>query len=59
MTPIINFLKNDVPPEDKILTRKLKNKVAKYCIINDRLYRKNSFLSFVLYVGLRDVDYAH
>lgn len=35
MTPIINFLKNDIFPEDKIQVWKIRHKLAKYYVVND------------------------
>lgn len=40
-THIINFLKNDVIPKDKIQTQKIKYKMAKYYIVNEQLYRRS------------------
>lgn len=57
MTPILKFLKGDELPEDKALARRIKYKFAKYCIIEDQLYRKSYSSPLLRCLGPRESDY--
>lgn len=43
MTPLYNFIKDDILPEDKQLAQKVRMKAPMYLLIEDKLFRK-SFL---------------
>ncbi|KAL0771605.1 hypothetical protein Bca101_036756 [Brassica carinata] len=41
MTPLIRHLKNDVLLEDRNEARKVKKQAARYCISQEKLYRRS------------------
>ena len=58
MTPIVCYLKEGWLPKDKVETRKIQIKVARFVIIDDVLYRRGYSLPYLRCVSLEEVDYV-
>ena len=41
MTPLVRYLENDILPEDCNEARKIKKQAARYCISQEKLYRRS------------------
>ena len=41
MTPLVRYLENDILLEDHMEDRKIKKQAARYCISQEKLYRRS------------------
>uniref|UniRef100_A0A0D3ATK3 Uncharacterized protein n=1 Tax=Brassica oleracea var. oleracea TaxID=109376 RepID=A0A0D3ATK3_BRAOL len=41
MTPLVLYLENDILPKDRKEARKIKKQAARYCISQEKLYRRS------------------
>ena len=58
MTPVIQYLKDGVLPEDKRKARLLRLKVARYTLLDDKLYKRGFSTSLLKYVDLEKGNYV-
>ena len=58
MEPIMGYLMNGDLPSDKSEARRLKYKVAQYCLIEDTLYRRRFTLLYLKCLGDEQVEYV-
>ncbi|XP_013608052.1 PREDICTED: uncharacterized protein LOC106314775 [Brassica oleracea var. oleracea] len=54
MTPLIRFLEADTLPEDRSEARKIKKQTARYCISQEKLYRRSFFGPYLRCVTPRE-----
>ncbi|XP_022855637.1 uncharacterized protein LOC111376864 [Olea europaea var. sylvestris] len=57
MTPIIKYLQNDELPPDKNKARRNKAKVARFYIIDDKLYRRSFSRPYLRCISNAEVEY--
>ena len=57
MTPIIQYLKDGVLPEDKRKAKLLRLKVARYTLLDDQLYKRGFSTPLLKYVDLEKGNY--
>lgn len=58
MDPIIEYLKSGTLPEDKLEAKKLLYHSSKYCLIEDKLYRRLVSSPLLKCLGPTDSAYA-
>ena len=58
MEPIIRYLKDGDLPSDKSEARRLKYKAARYCLIQDTLYRRGFTLPYLKCLGSDEAEYV-
>lgn len=58
MEPIIRYLRDMDLRSDKSKARKLKNKVARYSLMQDTLYRKWFTLPYLKCLGMDQTEYV-
>ena len=54
MTPLIQYLENDILPEDRKEARKIKKQAARYCISQEKLYQRSFFGPYLRCVTPRE-----
>ena len=57
MTPILDYLTNDELPDDKIHARCLRDKVAKFTILDGQLLRRSFSRPYLKCVTPTEADY--